>query len=167
MIIIFESLVVSILKYIFIVHHEKSRNYGEERIQKIFFWANILHWILPSIISAYLWDIEIIDSLTSCFGIDDKIQETYNSSAANLERLFMCKLHSIDGEDLGTHFTYTIAQTFCVSKMIFTLTFGTNIPEAYFYYKIFKKMKRYLKQYYDLKFLRYSFPHRSMIRILI
>ena len=77
----------------------------------------------------------------------------------------MCKLHTINSDEdflyedfRGTHFTYIITQTFCVSKMVFTLTFSTNIPEAYFYYKIFKKMKRYLTQDYDLKFLLSTLP---------
>ena len=124
MIVIFESLVVSILKYIFIVHHDKSRNFGEERIQKIFFWANILHWILPAIISAYLWDIEIIESLTTCFGIDDNIKESYlNSTTGELERMFMCKLYTMNSEDLGRQFIYYFMFTYVY--VIFTFITDT------------------------------------------
>ena len=141
--IVFESLFVSIIKYIFIVHQAKSMNYGEEKIKKRFFCVNILHPLLPSIITVLLFDFEAYASLTSCFGLEERIQERYNSSTGNLERMFMCKLRIDDGEDLGTHVSYTLAQWFCASKMVFNLVAISNVPEAYFYYKIFKTMKRY------------------------
>jgi len=139
--IVFESLFTSIIKYIFIVHTAKSMKYGEDKIQKRFFWVNILHGLLPSIITVCLWDFEGYASLNSCFGLEERIQEVYNSTNGNLERMFMCKLRFTDVEDLGTHLSYILAQSFCASKMVFNLALMTNIPEAYFYYKIFTKMK--------------------------
>ena len=139
--IVFESLFVSIIKYIFIVHTAKSMKYGEDKIQIRFFWVNILHGLLPSIITVYLWDFESYASVNSCFGHEEKIQEAHNSSTGNLERMFMCKVRITDGDDLGTHLSYVLAQSFCASKMVFNLALMTNIPEAYFYYKIFTKMK--------------------------
>ena len=141
--IVYESLFVSIIKYIFIVHTTKSLKYGEEKIQQRFFWLNILHGLLPAIITVYLWDFEAYLSLNSCLGLEEKIQEAYNSSTGNLERMFMCKLRITDGEDLGTHISYILAQSFCASKMVVNILLMTNIPEGYFYYKIFQKMKRY------------------------
>ena len=139
----FDSLFVSIIKYMFIVHYQKSMNYGEEKIQKRFFWLNLLHPVLPSIITVFLFDFEGFASLTSCFGLEDRIQERYNSSTGNIERMFLCKLRTVYGEDLGTQVSYTLAQCFCATKMVFNLGLMSNIPEAYFYYKIFRKMKRY------------------------
>ena len=68
--IVYESLFVSIIKYIFIVHTEKSMKYWEEKIQNMFFWVNILHCLLPSIITIYLLDFESYTSLNSCFGLE-------------------------------------------------------------------------------------------------
>jgi hypothetical protein len=148
--IMYETLFVSIIKYVFIVHTAKSRKYGEDKIINRFFWFNILHGLLPAIITVYLWDFEGFTSLTSCFGLQEKIKEEYynkNSPSNNLERRFMCKLRVTDSEDLRRHFSYMLAQSFCFSKMVFNFIFGTNIPEAYFYYKIFQKMNRYEQSY--------------------
>ena len=98
---------------------------------------------MPSIITVLLFDFESYSSLNSCFGLEERIQESYNSSTGNLERMFMCKLRFADGDHLGTHVAYTLAQGFCASKMVFNLALMTNVPEAFFYYKIFKTMRRY------------------------
>jgi hypothetical protein len=140
-----DSLFISIIKYIFIVHLKKSIKFGEEKIKKLFFWVNLLHPVLPSIITVFLFDFEAYASLTSCFGLEDRVHDQYNSSTGNIERMFLCKLRVVDAEDLGTHVSYTLAQCFCATKMVFNLGLMSNIPEAYFYYKIFKKMKRYEK----------------------
>ena len=123
-------------------------NYGEEKIKNIFFWVNLLGPVLPSIITVLLFDFEAIASLTSCFVLEDRVHERYNSSTGNIERMFLCKLRVVDGEDLGTHVSYTLAQCFCATKIGFNLVLLSNIPEAYFYYKIFKRMKRYIKKFY-------------------
>jgi hypothetical protein len=161
--IIMETLFVSIIKYVFIVHTAKAMKYGEDKIEKRFFWINILHGLLPSIITVYLWDFEAYASLNSCFGLEERIQETYfnkNSPTGNLERMFMCKLRITDGEDLGRHISYMLAQSFCASKMVLNLVLMSNISEAYFYFKIFQKMKRYENRTYYfimvLKLLHYN-----------
>ena len=37
------SMIVSILKYILIVHWKKSRDFGKENVKKVFFWINIFY----------------------------------------------------------------------------------------------------------------------------
>ena len=138
-----DSMCLAMMKYVFIVHTEKSKKYGEEKIQKVFLWVFVLHGFLPSIITVFLYDFEAYAQLISCFELEERFQERYNSSTGNEQRMFLCKLRVADGEDLGTHYAYTLAQGFCATKMVVNLAFMSNIPEAYFYYKIFQKMKRY------------------------
>jgi hypothetical protein len=130
------------MKYIFIVHQEKSLKIGEDKIKMRFFWFNLIHPILIAVPSVLLLDFESLSSVITCFGIEERVLERYNSSTGNLERMFLCKLRITDGEDLGTHIFYTLIQGFCATKMVYFLGLSCNIPEAYFYYKIFKKMRR-------------------------
>ena len=142
-IVAFHSLIVSSMKYIFIVHHQKVLRYGEDKIKEIFFWINLIHPFLLGIATVSLFDFESFRSLILCFDLQDQLLERYNSTRGNLERMFLCKLASFDGEDPYAHIAYVFTQGFCVIKMVYTILLSSNIPEAYFYYTIFKKMKRY------------------------
>ena len=142
LLIAFDSLIVSLMRYIFIVHQEKSIKYGEDKIKIRFFWFNLIHPFLIAMPTVLIFDFEAFASVITCFGLEDKLLERYNSSTGNLERMFLCKLRITDGEDLGTHIFYTLIQGFCATKMVYVWGLSGNILEAYFYYKIFKKMRR-------------------------
>ena len=138
----FHSLVVSIMKYIFIVHHEKSIIIGEEKIKRWFFWFNLIHPLVIAISTVLLFDFESFASLIKCFGLEEKLAQRYNSSTGNLERMFLCKLRSADSDIDDNNSVYIVTQAFCAIKMVYIWLLSGNIPEGFFYYKIFKKMKR-------------------------
>ena len=136
------SLVVSIMKYVFIVHQQKAVGIGEDRIKGWFFWFNLIHPLVIAISTVLLFDVESFASLIKCFGLEQKLAERYNSPTGNLERMFLCKLRSSERDMEEGNAVYIITQTFCAIKMVYFWILSSNIPEAFFYYKIFKEMRR-------------------------
>ena len=138
-IVLFHSLLISIMKYLWIVHHEKMRAIGDEKVIKWFFWFNLIHALLITVPTIVLLDFESSHALVHCFGLEEEITQRYNSSSAKLERMFMCKLQS--GYDAEGSISYIVMQSFCGIKMVYTTFVMSNIWEGFFYYMIFKKMK--------------------------
>ena len=137
----FHSLVVSLVKYIFIVHQTRVIKFGEDKTKRVFFWINILHPLFLTIPTIYFFDFEAFLSIVSCFDLEEKLAEVYNTSTGNIERMFMCKLNLEENEELDSPIFYNLQQGFCAAKIIWVVIFSCNIPEAYFYFRIFKKMR--------------------------
>jgi hypothetical protein len=138
----FHSLTVSLMKYIFIVHQTRVMKFGEDKIKNIFFWINILHPLFLTIPTIYFFDFEAFLSIVSCFDLDEKLAEIYNTSTGNLERMVMCKLNLEGNEELDSPISYTMQQGFCAAKIIWVVALSCNIPEGYCYFRIFRKMRR-------------------------
>ena len=138
--IIANSLQVAVLKYIFIVHALKARAFGEVKIQKIFFWINGLLPLALAIIALLTTNFQTRSALKSCFGRNDNhsIPST-NSTSSGSMNFFTCT--NINSSDHGM-ITYYILQFLCVSRKIINLLIASNLPEGYFYYKIFSSMKK-------------------------
>ena len=142
-IVAFHSLLISVMKYLWIVHHEKMRAIGDEKITSWSFWFNLIHALLLTIPTILLFDFESSHSLVHCFGLEEEIAQRYNSSSAKVERMFMCKLRSGNDADGEASISYVLIQSFCGMKMVYTTFIMSNIWEGFFYYMVFKKMKRY------------------------
>ena len=138
---VFHSFGVAFTKYIFIVHTMENRQFGEEKTQKLFFLVNLIHPFILAILTTLTYDFEHSESLISCFGLKEQLLTKYNTSTGNLERVFLCKLGNIGTDKVQMPWFYII-QGFCATRTIWILMLSTNIPEAYFYLKIFKKMRR-------------------------
>ena len=133
------SLWIAMEKYIFIVHTLKARVFGEEKIGKIFVLLNATYLTITSILamltSNYVTKTEII----SCFGIGHESLKQKNSSTAGISDFFFCDVSGYSETSLGL--AYTI-QFVCGLRSFVNIVVGTNAPEAFIYYKIFKHMER-------------------------
>ena len=138
------SFIVSFLKYTFIVHHRKV--FGEEeKVKRAFFWINILHLLFLTILTLCLLDIENMLLVIKCIGLEEKKRAEYNTPFGHVEMVFLCKLNNKPGEELNGGPFYILKQTVCVIKTIWTFIFMCNIPEAFFYFRIFRFIRRYIK----------------------
>ena len=139
--IVFHTFIVAFMKYIFIVHQPKVHQFGEEKIKKIFFLFNLVQPFILAILTTLTYDFESNASLIRCFGLQEELLARYNTSTGTIEKVFLCKLGrwGYNNEDIPLFY---IKQGLCVAKAIWVLVFGTNMPEAYFYLKIFSKMRR-------------------------
>ena len=142
-VVVFQTLLIAIMKYLWIVHHQKARAIGTKKISNAFFWFNLIHALLLTIPTIALLDFESQHALVHCFGLEEEISHRYNSTSAKLERMFMCKLRSHDDGEGEVDISYVLIQIFCGIKMVYTTFVSCNILEALLYYKIFKKMRGY------------------------
>ena len=135
------SLLISILKYILIVHHAKTFEWGKDIIQKCFFFANLLHPFFLAIVHVITSDWESYSSINSCFGQTGDILKEYNTSSSNIRKFLVCPSKK-SKEDSNGYAYYVTEQFVCILVSIVNLIFNSNLLEGFFYYKIFKKMKR-------------------------
>ena len=133
------SLWIAIEKYILIVHFLKARAFGEEHIEKIFCCLHAMCPFLLSIIPMLTTNYETRASLKSCFGLTAESLETSNSSVSGRSNFLFCDVSGYS--EINAILPY-IVQFFCVSRAVLNIVVGTNLLEAFFYYKIFKSMKR-------------------------
>lgn len=139
--VIANSLLISVLKYVFVVHDRKARDFGEEKINKAFFLINLIHPLLWTILTMITSDWESFIALINCFGQREQVLAQYNTSAGNIEKFFFCNLKKNDTQDSDVHTIYVIKQCICAFVSIGVLVIGSNLPEGFFYYKIFRKMR--------------------------
>ena len=137
------SLVVSLTKYVFIVHQNWAWNFGEEKLKKVCFFLSIIHPLVLNTPAVIFHDFESMNSVTECLGLKEKVLAYENTSNSKIDRLFFCKLNA-DGysEEADPSFSYMARQSFCATRMVWMLLLCSNIPEGVLYYYIFKKMRR-------------------------
>ena len=136
------SLLIAVMKYMFIVHDERMVKLGERKAQRIFMGINLIVPFILATISCITKDFDSYSELTSCFGMTEQLKTQYNTWEKNMQKFFLCNFNTNEKEISDAYTLYVIKQCFCVSKSTIVMLINTNFPEAFFYYKIFDKMKR-------------------------
>ena len=137
--IIANSLLVAITKYIFIVHAFKARVFGDDKIERIFFWINTTLPLALSAIAMLTTNFHTRSALKSCFGTTEYSSLLPNNSTSGSQNFLLCD--SVSSMDHGP-ILYYILQFLCVSRKILNWIIVSNLPEAFFYHKIFCYMKK-------------------------
>ena len=145
--IIMHSLVVSIYKYIFIVHDEAVRKYGKDKTKKLLFWIILILPVFASV--SFMWRPYLHigeDSAINRCGLHQypHINRTkaLESIGDWLKLAFFC---SIDDNDVKNGFDYFLDvsnQVYCFVQSVVGIVITANILEIFFYWKIFRYMKR-------------------------
>ena len=133
------SLWIALEKYILIVHHLKARVFGEDKIEKIFFWLNVMCPVFLSTIPMVTNDYDNRAEVRNCFGVTDKTVQPSNSSSSGRVNFLFC---DVSGYSETMVIVPYIVQFFCTSRALVNIVVATNLLEGFFYYKIFKSMKR-------------------------
>ena len=136
------SLLIAAMKYVFIVHDETMVKLGERKAQRIFMGINLIVPFVLAAISCVSKDFDSYSELTSCFGMTEQIRTQYNTWEKNMQKFFLCNLNTTEKEISDSYTLYIIKQWLCVLTSVVVMFINTNHPEAFFYYKIFRKMKR-------------------------
>ena len=137
--IIVHSLLVAIMKYIFIVHTWKARSFGDERIQKIFLWIAIIYPATMAIVTILLTtNYQNRSEIKSCFG-----KLLNNSSNSDIHKSWFVKSWLCDlASSSDNNILVYGAKLVCFIRSLLSCVISTNIPEAFLYFKIFRQMKR-------------------------
>ena len=134
------TFVIASMKYVFIVHAMKALAFGNSRIQKIFFWANLLFPFIL-LLDAPLYDFQHYGYIGKCF----HPELWTNSTIENIQSKRMYTMHAkkvteIDLED--PHFAIHIKLVMIIFRALWFIIVACNFTEGLIYYKIFKEMKR-------------------------
>ena len=142
--IVANSLIISIMKYLFIVHQIPPSSDKGSKIKAVFFFINLLHPLFLTVSNILTSDWGTNSSVNICFGaIPEKL--TALSSVSNIvedkEKPFMCIL-DIPNTNMSDVDIYFIAKhTLCIIRTIVNLAVNTNLLEIFFYYNIFRRMR--------------------------
>ena len=138
--IVTHSMVISVIKYLYIVHFQKVCKWNETRLLYCFFFINILHPLFLTIANVAASDWGSNTSLNSCFGTMEEEPGKYNSSVDAIEKPFLCVFQNSNSEDVDA--SYTFKRWLCYIRTIVNILINSNVIEGYFYFKIFRKMRR-------------------------
>ena len=128
------SLVTAIMNYIFIVHPLKAFRWEHEKIQRIFLSAYLIFPLVLSISFIVIKSIQN-EAIRKCFGLDDT-----NIGNVGIDRfLYTWECNMVLSEDDAFK---TAMDSVCLTRNLLFYVLISNIPDAFFYYKIFTTMKR-------------------------
>ena len=136
------SFLIATMKYVFILHSLKVLQVGKETVKKIFFAIYLFLPLVFATIASVGKDFEQYSEFISCFGLTEQTVATYNTTAKEYQKFFLCKMSSLNNENSNGSTFYVLTQFFCVLKSSLVWIINTNVPEGFLYYKIFGKMRR-------------------------
>ena len=139
-IIFMNSFWVALMKYVFIVYWDRALQWGHEKIERVLLIISLVLPFIFTIIIILTKDFESYETLNSCYGIETKKMDPMDG----MKGYFLCDLSNFNTNDIHDYMIYVIIQAICISRSILTLPATTNLSEALFYYRIFRRMKRYV-----------------------
>ena len=141
MTILMNSLMVSITKYIFVVHWDKALVYGHDKIQ----WASVILSVLIAISN-----VIVRTAMNQYYSSEDGPPHTCFEKEHKDSREksdwqdipFWCFSENFDPNEPWSYIPVVFLQIFCVLAHVVYGFMCCNLPEAFFYYQIFKTTKR-------------------------
>ena len=134
--IVFHSFIVGLMRYTFVVHHQKTLQYGIEKIKNLFYWIAIL---VPLVIT--LWgfiarrQISSVTSLNKCYGnfieafmVEEDVLTTTKKSFCAFETY----------KDNQNHVVVSLKKFFCIIHSAIYALMGANVVEGFFYWRMVK-----------------------------
>ena len=135
---VLHSLLIAIMKYIFIVHTWKARSFGEERIQRICLLVSFMYPVILSAVTILLSffvpnSFQVRPEVQNCFG-----KEYFASLNSNGKQILFCDIEISDNHSILS----VLLKIVCIARSCLNTIIGTNIPEGFFYFMTFRSMKR-------------------------
>ena len=141
-----QSLIISVMKCAFIVHWERARYFGEEKVKQIFFWLNIIYPLyMVTMINVvrpdFLFAYDGISQANRCLGKSDMISsQDHNKSATKLHNI--CEIEASLDHISFEYMIYFGRKSICWLHVIFAYANAWNLLEAFIYCRIFIFMRR-------------------------
>ena len=140
------SLVVSLMKYVQIVHWEKCRAFDGEKIKEIFFWTHLVHPIFTLIFHLmltpdYIWAHDAYKEIDLCLG-DPHNHWGLNSNSSQTKYHNHCDIGGNSDDSHITYLLYAGRSGLCWIHTMFLYSVVLDIFEVLFYFLIFHFMHR-------------------------
>ena len=135
--IVFHSFIVALMRYTFVVHHQRVAYFGIERAKRYFLATSI---VVPIVATVWRFlsrlTVSTISSLNKCNGIHHMSFLIENTAENNF-----CFREEYDEQDSNTPLA-TFKRTLCIMSSILYLIMGFNVVEGVFYWKTVVHSKR-------------------------
>ena len=139
--IVFHSFTVALMRYTFVVHHEKVASFGKERAKRYFLGMSILVPIVATV-WRFLGRLQIstISSLNKCNGIHHMSFLIDNGIGSTVENNF-CFREEYDDEDSNRPLAF-LKRGLCIMSSVLYLVMGFNVVEGVFYWRTLVHSKK-------------------------
>ena len=140
--IVAHTLVISMVKYVYIVHPNQILSLDETNARRLFFVCNLIHPLLLTISNIAASDWGSNSALNSCFEYN---MSNNSTKTDDIQKPFLCILNlskhgEYDVNDLETSYS-TWKGVLCLWRSSANVILNSNLVEAWFYFRIFRKMK--------------------------
>ena len=141
------SLIIGLLKYVVIVHWKRSREFGQEKVKKIFFWLNMFHpavriILYLAIIPDFFWIWDGAAHVDRCLG-DPKNNWGPNSNTTQTKLHNICiNIAANQPENPFDYFIYILRSSICWLQISISYLILWNVFEIFVYFSIFRFMNR-------------------------
>ena len=138
----FYSLIVSTMRYLFIIQEKKVEMYGKEKVRKIFYF---LSFLLPLLLM--IWsvtdksDVDAISVFNKCNGNHHKVF-LFDTSTLNVAKRNFCEHVEYDDEGSLGRIIAAFRRYACIIRTLLILFMGFNFAEIYIYFKILTHIYR-------------------------
>ena len=137
-IVLSNSFISALMRYLFIVHEQKVDTYGKERVKRWFLYSSITIPLVQFAIHA-LQGSPRLSFVNKCYGNNHRIFLSQTSSLS-LSKLSFSNLDGpLDEMEMGREVIAVIGK---VVETVWFLFTGFNVAEAFLYFKIFNKLNR-------------------------
>ena len=140
---LFHSLFIALLRYVFVAHNDKVVNYGKEKMKKLFWYLIIgipifnLLWVAID-----LTEIDTDNFINRCNGVDHKkfLIQSWSSLGLIKKNFESLQIHR-ESNNL-TIFFAVLRRISKVAQRVWIIFLASNITEGIIYYKLFQHMRR-------------------------
>ena len=140
--ILFHSMYISLYKYIFIVHNETVTRIGEQKIKLLLGWSYLvvlIAWALSLVVREN--NLGEVSYTVDC-GLTSNRSSNKNTTEAFTRHIFSCSIGDLDQINMGNVVVNLLTKFLCTSQSIMNVAVALNVPEIYFYLRIFCHMNR-------------------------
>ena len=145
------ALIISLLKYSVIVHWQKAREWGNEKVAMLYFWINIIHPAISILIwlcirPDFFWAYDGMPQIDRCLGdpkdiwVDSFQNVMENKSLTKLHNL--CQMNTPPGHDHTEYIIQIIRTCSCWIQVGYFYGAATNLLEIIVYFQLFVFMHR-------------------------
>ena len=140
--ILFHSMYISLYKFIFIVHNETVNRIGKQKFKLLLLWSYfvvLIAWALSLLVREN--NLGEVSDFVDC-SISSNRASNRNTTEAFTRHIFSCSIDDLDQTNMGNVVVNLLTKFLCTSQSIMNVVVALNIPEIFFYLRIFRHMNR-------------------------
>ena len=142
--VISHSMIVSVYKYVYIVHNSLVRYIGVNKISIAFMWLSLFFPAVLTLVYVIRPTVISYSSIYKCLGMEvEKSIHVNESSAIKVKRLLFCGFDDFSAMEYGLidYFINIINMMGCFISIAVVVAIIANMVEVFLYYRIFSFIK--------------------------